>query len=95
MAGCPLARLANGEMKPGHFHNKTILKDRPCEPGSYSESNRCKHSLLEEEARKKTRAIAAAELEKNYRDPSEKIVDATRAQTEALVKALLEGKALK
>ncbi len=90
---CPLARLAVGEMRPDHFHNQSILKERPCEPGSYNEQNRCKHSLSEEAARKKTRAAEHADLERNYRDPSEKIADATRAQTEAIVRALVESKA--
>jgi hypothetical protein len=95
VGSCPLARLANGEMKADHFHAQSILKDRPCEPGSYNEKDRCKHSLAEEAARKKSRAAENADNETKWRDPQEKVVDATKAQTEAIVKALLDAKGAK
>lgn len=90
LASCPIALLAIGSIQRDHFHDQSLLGDQPCPPGSCSEKSPCKHALAELEARRKTRAIEAADLQARFRDPAEKMVDAQREQTTALTNTIRE-----
>lgn len=90
IGSCPLAMLAIGNVQKDHFHDQTLLADQPCPPGSCNENKPCKHALAELEARRKTRAVEAAELQARFRDPAEKMVDAQREQTAALTSTIRE-----
>lgn len=88
LGSCPLARVAAGELSPSHFRAQSILKDRPCAPGTCSEKEPCKHALAEIEARRAAQAKANAELERKYAGAAERQIEAQREQTAALVEAL-------
>jgi hypothetical protein len=88
IGSCPLALVLTGTMRKSHFVDQSLLSERPCEHGTFSVDKPCKHALAEWRARQKQQAAVMDEVEKNFRDPNEKIVDATREQTQAIVGAV-------
>lgn len=96
VGSCPLARLANGQLQPQHFRVQSMLKETPCAPKSYSEKSPCKHSIAEELARKAAWASGEmAELEHKFKNSSDKLAEAQRDQTSALVGAITAAMAAK
>lgn len=84
---CPVALLAAGEMRRGHFADRALLNEQPCQPGTYSIGKPCKHALAERDARR----AAHNKIEKEVADAhANKLVEAQQAQTEAITKAMGE-----
>jgi len=88
IGACPLALLLTGNLKRSNFVDQSLLGDKPCEHGTYSESKPCKHALAEERARKALNVENQNEIIRNYKDTGEKTLEATREQTAALVQAI-------
>jgi hypothetical protein len=89
---CPLALLSTGELKRGQIVDRSLLEQKPCEPGSYSEQKPCPHCVSETDARRARHAADEVERYKNYVDATEKTISANRQdmreQTETLAKAI-------
>lgn len=86
---CPVALLGTGELHPDHIVDKTILHDsKPCPHGEHNRKNPCRHSVAEKKARQKQHAEDEAERLKSYKDNGEKMIEAQREQTAAIVEAI-------
>jgi hypothetical protein len=91
LGSCPLAMLATSQVTPEQFVNQAMLKDAPCAPGSYTEAKPCPHCAAETVARQKAHAeFEVGEMAK-FKDPTEKLVEAGREQTQAIVGAITDA----
>lgn len=91
ISACPCALLATGDLKRGHFVDQLVAAERPCEPGSYNEEKPCKHAIAERDARRAQHTAKEAERMKNFRDPTERLIEANREQTTAVVAGVVEA----
>lgn len=89
---CPLALVAHGELLRGQFLVQSMFSDRPCDRGTYSEAQPCKHCLAETDARRAAKAEFERERDSSYKDPTERQIEANaaavREQTAAITAAL-------
>jgi hypothetical protein len=92
IGSCPLALVATGDIKASQLVDRSLIGQKACEPGSYSEATPCPHCLSEHRARIGAHADAETERYKNFQDVHEKQIDAHRAdmreQTQALTTAI-------
>lgn len=92
VACCPLALVTTGDLRRDQIVNQAMLSERPCEHGTYSEANRCKHNVAEQQARQVQHAADELERFKSYMDATQKQIEANRAdvreQTAAITQAI-------
>jgi hypothetical protein len=97
---CPVALVSTGELRADLVVAKSILGDRPCEPGTYGERTPCKHTVAEKAARMTLTAADDARREAAYksdtdrqiaaqRDMNSQLIAAQGEQQRALIEALL------
>ncbi len=91
LAMCPCALHLAGEMDAAHFADKSIVASKPCARGSFSEKEPCAHLVAEKAARIKRHAAISARRDAGFKDSGEKMIEAQREQTTALVGALKDA----
>jgi hypothetical protein len=91
LGSCPLAMLATSQVTPEQFVNQAMLKEPPCTPGTYGENKPCPHCVAETTARQKAHTADEAERMASFKDPTEKLVEAGREQTQAIVGAITDA----
>lgn len=92
IGSCPLALISAGYFKPGQFVNQAMLEEQACKPGTYSEREPCPHCKAETEARRKQRTELEVERAKNWRDPTDRQIEAAREENAKLIAALTEAR---
>lgn len=91
MESCPAAMLLTGDLKPGQLVDESIAKSTPCQHGTFSRTSLCPHYLAERDARRAQNKLDNDERERNYRSESDKLVEASHAQTKDIVEAITKG----
>lgn len=86
--GCPVVLVQSGELQPDHIVDKSILKGQPCEPDKHSRRNPCKHSIAEKAARVAQHNRDESERLANYKGDGERLIEAQRDQTAAIIDVL-------
>ncbi|HEY1813011.1 MAG TPA: hypothetical protein VGG74_11760 [Kofleriaceae bacterium] len=88
-AACPAALLQVGELDADRIVDKSILDAKPCLPDpNRNRFNPCPHSRAEKVARMKQHEADERERLANYKDNGQRLIEAQRDQTQALVEAL-------
>lgn len=91
---CPVMLLISGELRPHHIVEQSLLHADPC--GNDARRDRfhmCPHLEAEKKARLEQHKQDEAERLASYKDQGEKILEAQREQTAALVEALAKATA--
>lgn len=71
-AACPCALMKSGEFSPDCFASDEVHKGEPCDPGTYSYDNPCKHNVAERAQRMKNWNEDQAEKMSGFRSQLEK-----------------------
>lgn len=88
---CPAALLGTGRLKPDHIVNKSIIGQLPCEQGTYDRDNPCKHTKLEQAARREQNAEDDRVMAIQYKDQGQKMLEAQAEQTKQIIEANRQG----
>lgn len=84
---CPVALLAAGELAPTAMADQSLLQERPCRPGTYSEREPCKHAKSETAARMARTVQIEAERAAAYTSDNERQIAAQREENTRLINA--------
>lgn len=81
VARCPLALVAVDELHTD-FIDESIIDDKACKPGTYSESRPCEHTLAEIKSRRAAHKADMDERMPKYKDLAEQMADQNAVQVE-------------
>lgn len=86
---CPCALLKTGRLTPDHIVDRRLLEvEAACEPGQFNRDEPCPHAQAEQIARQAAHKAREDERLGSYKDQGERMIEAQREQTAALIAAI-------
>jgi hypothetical protein len=87
---CPCALFVSGELTSDQVVSPDVRNGTPCEQGTHSIKNPCKHDLAERAARTAQWNADQAERYAAFRDPDEKMREANKELLAGVAKTVVE-----